>query len=731
MGGVIWVVVFGGIDSRVLLFFLALAAAFLGAAVAWFAWALASPKSLVPFAAGELGVLIDVRSPERLKSAINAIAARSPLAAFLKCQIADETIAWPTDSSANADRAKELRESLNAHFLLRQTKQGEFRFNVLSGPSTSSKNPPIVFYAEVYDWHLSGDRTPEIAQFVVSYALYRKEFYKEAETSILSPEYQFLNGCSQLRQDKHEAAIGSLEATMKVWDRRIYPDYWGRVSNNLGLAFLRLGDLGPAVSAFDGALEVRAQNTYPKGWAMTANNLALALYQQGAHDLARTLLFRSHMTLQSNGFQREADAVMRNLQTLAVPVSSAIPAEIEHARAQIRELIGIPEGPFQRPRIRIAHRLIQATSISGDFYRILPRQDGSVGITLIDVEGHGLGASATALAIEKALFRHGFNWGMGEAREQLIAADTLVEQELSHADVAVCMNFLEVNPYTNRVRYAGAGMPAPLLFRYGQSQPETLNAVGMYVGGGYRRTRVTPDRAEAEIHDGDVVVLYTDGIPEATDARGRLFGVNGMIAAVIGAGFDSPEAIADAILRAALRHSGTDQPADDQAILVVQTGTPPFGGRVAGVPTFTGVEAESPGLAFELLNADDSGRFATGELKTALVEWSIPYLPDEVRRLEVWNAVWEAVQNAIKYGSEAGDVIRIDLKPTPQQGIEVIVTQPRRWTDWDIELGSRRSTLELTGEGGVGTLIMLRLSDGVSVTDQGRSIHLRFAQRSG
>ena len=98
--------------------------------------------------------------------------------------------------------------------------------------------------------------------------------------------------------------------------------------------------------------------------------------------------------------------------------------------------------------------------------------------------------------------------------------------------------------------------------------------------------------------------------------------------------------------------------------------------------------------------------------------------------MEVWNAVWEAVQNAIKYGSEAGDVIRIDLKPTPQQGIEVIVTQPRRWTDWDIELGSRRSTLELTGEGGVGTLIMLRLSDGVSVTDQGRSIHLRFAQRS-
>ena len=282
-----------GHDSSGLIGLFALVALATVAITAWIIGALVRPKPLVPFAPGELGVLIDVRSPESLKEAIDAIAARSPLAPFLKCQIADETIAWPTNSSANADRAKELRESLNAHFLLRQTEQGEFRFHVLSGPSTSSKNPPIVFYAEVYDWHLSGDRTPEIAQFVVSYALYRKEFYKEAETSILSPEYQFLNGCSQLRQNKHEAAIGSLEATMKIWDRRIYPDYWGRASHNLGLAFLSLGDLGPAVSAFDGALEVRAQNTDPKGWAMTANNLALALYQQGA-DRKSTRLNSSH-----------------------------------------------------------------------------------------------------------------------------------------------------------------------------------------------------------------------------------------------------------------------------------------------------------------------------------------------------------------------------------------------------------------------------------------------------
>lgn len=100
---------------------------------------------------------------------------------------------------------------------------------------------------------------------------------------------------------------------------------------------------------------------------------------------------------------------------------------------------------------------------------------------------------------------------MADARSEMLAADQLVSDELAHANVAVCMNFLDLHPHTQRLTYANAGMPTPLLFHYGQPTPEPLNAVGMYVGGGYARTRVTPESAQAQLQDGDIILMFTDG----------------------------------------------------------------------------------------------------------------------------------------------------------------------------------------------------------------------------
>jgi anti-sigma regulatory factor (Ser/Thr protein kinase) len=87
--------------------------------------------------------------------------------------------------------------------------------------------------------------------------------------------------------------------------------------------------------------------------------------------------------------------------------------------------------------------------------------------------------------------------------------------------------------------------------------------------------------------------------------------------------------------------------------------------------------------------------------------------------------VWEAIQNAFKHGSAPGDVIRIDQRLTAS-GIEIVITQPRRWSDWDLELGSRRESKALDADRGYGTLIMLNLATRVTVSDHGRRVHLVF-----
>ena len=249
-----------------------------------------------------------------------------------------------------------------------------------------------------------------------------------------------------------------------------------------------------------------------------------------------------------------------------------IQAEVSLARQTMRGVLQLPEGPFERPGVRLAHRLQQATSISGDFYNIIPRGDGSVGIYLVDVEGHGLVAAQTAQDVHRVLTDSSLNWGTGEAREQLEIADRAVYERLGDRSVSVTMCFAEVDPFNHVVRFANAGMPLPLLFRRDEALPEELRAAGVYVGAGYAHHPVKPERAEVTVGEGDLLVLYSDGIIEAEDAGGRLFGTQGLVAVVTSALQASPETIVDAVLTAVKKHAGIDEPADDQTLIVVRIG---------------------------------------------------------------------------------------------------------------------------------------------------------------
>jgi serine phosphatase RsbU (regulator of sigma subunit) len=705
-----------------------------GAAV-YFAlrWLFRSPIAIPPFASDEVGILLDLPyGAPALEGTIRRIAADTPLARFLKTRIVREPLNWPENARDQRQRARELRDATKAQCLIRLDARGESSFVVLGGPPLTSKSEPFVFYAEIYDWPLSSGGPEHVARFTVAYALYLKEFYKEAIEAAPSKttEGLYLSGSAVLRGGNPAYAVDDFIAVTTQWDRRLYPDLWARAARNLGIACLRTGELPRAITAFSAALEMRSRVAYPSGWAYTSNNLAVAYYAQGHRERALQLLAEARDALLESNHPDHAEIVAKNIAafTAAAPAEpSTLPAEVDRARRQIRELIGLPDGPFVRPGLRIAHRLVHASSVSGDFYHIIPRHDGSVGITLVDVEGHGLAASATAVAIDKALSRPGADWGLGGAREQLLAADSFVDEELGHLGLAVCMNFLEVDPYAHRARYAGAGMPFPLLFRYRQPQPETLTAVGMYVGSGYRRTHVSPAETEAALAEGDLILVFTDGIPEARDPRGRVFGHNGIVAAVLAAGFDSPEAVADSVLDSARLHTGRDQPDDDQAILVIQVGSPPASAPLAGVAAFSEIRVAPPARAFELLNSEDLPVAVFGPFKQAFFEWAALQLDDETRRFEAWSAIVEAVQNACRFGSDPGDVIRIDLMPA-SPGIEVVVSQPKRWPDWDLALGARRTDRTLR-ETHVGTLIMLLMATSVWAADYGRRVHMRFAPR--
>jgi sigma-B regulation protein RsbU (phosphoserine phosphatase) len=73
------------------------------------------------------------------------------------------------------------------------------------------------------------------------------------------------------------------------------------------------------------------------------------------------------------------------------------------------------------------------------------------------------------------------------------------------------------------------------------------------------------------LQKGDALVLYTDGITEARDASGDLFGVARLDAALV-SGDRSARGIVERIVAAVDKYSGTSIAADDQTLVVARLG---------------------------------------------------------------------------------------------------------------------------------------------------------------
>ena len=361
--------------------------------------------------------------------------------------------------------------------------------------------------------------------------------------------------------------------------------------------------------------------------------------------------------------------------------------EIEQARENMCQVLQPPKSPFRREGIELAHRLKQSTTISGDFYQLIPRQDGTLGIYLVDVEGHGLTVSQTAQDIHRLLTDSSLNWGLGEPRKQLRIADRRVSEEFGDRKISATMCFAEIDPVNKVIRFANAGMPYPLLFRRGESQPEVLRAAGFFVGDGYSRFPAQPDRAEVSVSDGDILVLFSDGIPEAANSSGRTFGQPGVINAVETALSLDPENVADTILDEVRRHSGEDKPADDQSLLVVRIGEPPAEPARSRVEVIQITET-SDQLEASIWNAVGIGNELDEKLRPRILKWVGS--DRSAFANSIWAATWEAVANAVKHGSERGDLVTLRLTRADSRQVEVVQVQPKRWPDADVTLGERR-----------------------------------------
>jgi hypothetical protein len=202
--------------------------------------------------------------------------------------------------------------------------------------------------------------------------------------------------------------------------------------------------------------------------------------------------------------------------------------------------------------------------LGGDFLDAVRTPDGGLAVCIGDVCGHGPHAAALGATLRAA-------WRTlalaGRPVDRLELLDRLVEGERPDGDLFATMACAVVPPTGDRVRYALAGHPPPLLVSDGRAVPLEA-ARGPALGLGARAPFPT---GEHPLGDAWTLALYTDGLIEArTKDGGPRIGLEGLME-IVGeltheGALDGDGLVARVAAIASRRSGGLD---DDLALLLV------------------------------------------------------------------------------------------------------------------------------------------------------------------
>ncbi|KAB1911098.1 PP2C family protein-serine/threonine phosphatase [Micromonospora sp. AMSO31t] len=192
---------------------------------------------------------------------------------------------------------------------------------------------------------------------------------------------------------------------------------------------------------------------------------------------------------------------------------------------------------------------------------------GRLTLAVLDGVGHGLPATLTtsvALAALRAARRAG-----GGLAEQVAAVDAALFSQWRDGRFVTAV-LAEVEVDTGRVRYVNAGHPAPVLLRRGRAVRALTGGrrppLGLNLPGG--------EPGEARLEPDDRLLLYTDGVTEARDAAGEMFGLPrlaDLAERLIGADLPGPETLRR-LSRAVAAYRGTASRDDASMVLVEWSG---------------------------------------------------------------------------------------------------------------------------------------------------------------
>ena len=206
-----------------------------------------------------------------------------------------------------------------------------------------------------------------------------------------------------------------------------------------------------------------------------------------------------------------------------------------HLAARVQQAL-LPPVELQMGGLRVARAFHPCTDLAGDAVGVVAFPHGPVGLYLLDVSGHGVGAALLSFTLnhllspsaEGGLLLEETAAGLSVVPPSRVAERLNRQFPMDRTGQYFTFVYGVFDASSGRFQYAMAGHPAPILLpRAGTPTP--LPGGGLPIG---MIEHATYDDEAVILHPGDRLYFYTDGVVEALDASEQEFGSDRLMAEV-------------------------------------------------------------------------------------------------------------------------------------------------------------------------------------------------------
>ncbi|MGD2164140.1 MAG: SpoIIE family protein phosphatase [Anaerolineae bacterium] len=236
--------------------------------------------------------------------------------------------------------------------------------------------------------------------------------------------------------------------------------------------------------------------------------------------------------------------------------------ELELARDLQQSIL--PQEFPDLPGLNCAARNRPARWVGGDFYDVIPLGGKRVGLVMADVSDKGMSA-ALYMALTRSLIR-------AEARHHASPRNVLLSthrllMEMTRANMFVTVFYGVLDLGKGMLRYARAGHDYPVLVDARTGECQTLTGHGMVLG---CIDDVQLEEVSRDLHTGQLLVLYTDGITDANSLTGEFFGAQRLRETICSNREMTAKDVCDSVFSRVDRFQQGAMQYDDMALLVVR-----------------------------------------------------------------------------------------------------------------------------------------------------------------